>query len=55
MHQRIVPQHHEDMAAGIDGDVGDKARVLTINFVLLGPLSRMKKTSVRLRASTAAW
>ena len=27
MHQRIVPQHHEDMAARIDGDVGDKTRV----------------------------
>jgi hypothetical protein len=27
MHQRIVPQHHEDMAARIDGDVGDKACV----------------------------
>jgi len=27
MHQRIVPQHHEDVAARIDGDVGDKARV----------------------------
>jgi len=27
MHQRVVPQHHEDMAARIDGDVGDKACV----------------------------